>query len=197
MSLAMEFEGDKTYEDGKQYSDDDKLLVKFEVRAVKNEFETNKQGRPIYYDADYIHIITPGDRNVSVFPMDESYARRFKKRYEAWKASAESDLRINGTLLAELPWMTKSQIAELNYSNVFTVEQLADMSDANAMKFMGNNQLRQRAKNFLQAAAGEAVHTKLQQELEQRDLTIQTLQKQVDDLKGAFEKMAAESNKRR
>ena len=44
MSLAMEFEGDKTYEDGKQYSDDDKLLVKFEVRAVKNEFETEQAG---------------------------------------------------------------------------------------------------------------------------------------------------------
>ena len=65
------------------------------------------------------------------------------------------------------------------------------------MKFMGNNQLRQRAKNFLQAAAGEAVHAKLQQELEQRDLTIQTLEKQVEEIRERSRRWLRSSNKRK
>ena len=53
-------------------------------------------------------------------------------------------------------------IAELHYSNITTVEQLANLSDANAQQYMGNfRKLRERAKNFLQAAAGEAPAIKL------------------------------------
>ena len=191
MSFVMnrEYDQDRTYEDGKQYADDDKLYVKFETRAVKNEFETNKQARPIFYEQDYIHVITPGSRDIFVAPMDDMYRKRFAKRYQEWKEREKQEGTIEGTLLAELPWMTKSQIAELNYSNIFTVEQLAGLSDANAMQFMGNQQLRQKAKLYLEAAAGAAPALRLQQELEQRDLHIQTLQQQIDAMKAAIEKL--------
>lgn len=189
MSVSIgEFEGDKTYEDGKHYADDDKLLVRFETRAVKNEFRSNKEGRPIFEDADYIQIIIPGSRDISSFPMDDQYKRRFRKRYEDWLGNREAT-RIDGTLLAELSWMTKSQIAELNYSNIFTVEQLANLSDTHARQFMGNHQMRDRAKNFLAQAAGEAPMLRLQAELEQRDNHIAALEKKIDDLTAAFEKM--------
>lgn len=184
------YDEERTYEDGKQFADDEKLLVKFEVRAVKNEFRSTKEGRPCYDDVDYIHIIIPGSRDISVYPMDEVYKKRFRKRYDAWKASEENiAFAQGGTILAELPWMTKSQIAELNLANVYTVEQLADMSDTNARQFMGNFQLRERAKNFIAAAKGEAPMLKLQAELEQRDNHIEVLQRQVDELKTAFEQM--------
>jgi hypothetical protein len=190
MSFVMgsSYEGDKTYEDGRQYADDDKLRVRFEIHAVKHEYESNQQGRPIFYDAEYIQIVTPGSRDVSTFPLDEHYKRRFAKAYAKWKAEGDQ-LKIQGTLLAELPWLTKSQIAELNYSNIQTVEQLAEMSDINAMKFMGNFQLRERAKNFLLAAAGEAPALKLQAELEQRDNHIQVLERKIEELTAAFERM--------
>jgi hypothetical protein len=181
------YEGDKTYEDGKQFADDDKLRVRFEVHAVKNEYETNQQGRPIFYDAEFIQIVVPGARDVSTFPLDDHYKKRFARAYAQWKAEGEQ-LKIQGTILAELPWLTKSQIAELNYSNIRTVEELAAMSDVNAMKFMGSYQLRERAKNFLAAAAGEAPALKLQAELEQRDNHIQVLERKLEELTAAFEK---------
>ena len=182
------YEGDKTYEDGKQYADDAKLRIRFEVRAVKHEHESDQQGRPIFFDQEYIQIVVPGSRDVSTFPLDDHYKKRFARAYEQWKAKGEQ-LKIHGTLLSELPWLTKSQIAELNYSNVQTVEQLAEMSDANAMKFMGSYQLRERAKNFLAAAAGEAPALKLQAALEQRDNHIQVLERKVEELTAAFERL--------
>jgi hypothetical protein len=190
------YEDDKTYEDGKQYADDEKLYVRFETRAVKHDKKSEEAGRAIYYDQDYIQIIIPGSRDISVFPMDDHYKKRFAKRYKDWKDSGEGQ-KISGTLLAELPWMTKSQIAELNYSNIFTVEQLAEMSDVNAQQFMGNFKLRERAKNFLAAAAGEAPALKLQQALEERDNHIQVLERKVEELTAAFERMNTENAKKR
>lgn len=197
MSFATNvYEDDKTYEDGKQYADDEKLLVRFETRAVKHDKKSEEAGRAIYYDQDYIQIIVPGSRDISVFPMDASYEKRFAKRYRDWKEKGEG-AKIDGTLLSELPWMTKSQIAELNYSNVHTVEQLAGLSDANAQQFLGNFKLRERAKNFLAAAAGEAPAIKLQAALEERDNHIQVLERKVEQLTAQFEKMSAEAAKRR
>jgi len=190
-SLGNVYEEERTYEDGKQYADDDKLRVRFDVRAVKHEYESTQQGRPIFYNQEYIEIVIPGSRDVSIFPLDDHYKRRFAKAYAKWKAEGGGEQTINGTLLAELPWMTKSQIAELNYFNVQTVEQLAEMNDTNATKFMGNFKLRERAKNFLAAAAGEAPALKLQHELEQRDSQIEVLNRKIEELTAAFERLDA------
>lgn len=190
MSAVMsEYELDKTYEDGKQYSDDDKLMVRFEVRAVKHEFKSNEAGRPIFYDAEYIQIIVPGSREISVFPMDDSYKRRFKARYDKWKTDHE-EMKIEGTLLSELTWMGKSQIAELNFANIHTVEQLANMADVDAKNFMGNFQLRERAKKYLEQAAGAAPMLKMQAELEKRDNHIEVLERKVAELSKSFEELS-------
>ena len=189
MSLVIgnEYDQDRTYENGQQYADDEKLLVRFETRAVKHEQKSREAGRPVFYDHDYIQIIIPGSREVSSFPMDEQYERRFRKRYAEWKASENGQIKIDGTLLSELTWMTKSQIAELNYSNVFTVEQLANIPDVLARSFMGAQQLKDRAKRYLEAAAGEAPLLKMQAELEQRDQKIAALTDQLDKMSAAIE----------
>ena len=190
------YDQEKTYEDGKQYADDDKLFVKFEVRPLHNKHLSDKEGRPIFQDEEYISIITPGSRDVFTTPLDDTYRRRFKKRYTDWKDN-NTAAKIDGTLLSELPWLTKSQIAELNYSNVFTIEQLASLSDANAMQFMGNHKLRERAKLYLEQAKGDAPMLKLQSALEERDLRVQTLERKLEELTAALERQNAESGKRR
>ena len=123
------------------------------------------------------------------------FKKRFSARYDKWKTMQDKAQTMEGTILAELPWMTKSQIAELNYMNIFTVEQLAELDDARAMKFMHSYQLRDRAKNFLAAAAGEAPMLKLQAELEKRDNEIQVLQRQMQEMTAAFEKLSAGKGK--
>jgi hypothetical protein len=190
------YDQERTYEDGKQFADDDKLFVKFEVRPLHNKHLSDIEGRPIFQDEEYISIITPGSRDVFTTPLDDTYRRRFKKRYTDWKDN-NTAAKIDGTLLSELPWLTKSQIAELNYSNVFTIEQLASLSDANAMQFMGNHKLRERAKLYLDQAKGDAPMLKLQSALEERDLRVQTLERKLEELTAALERQNAESGKRR
>jgi hypothetical protein len=181
---------DRTYENGQQYADDDKLPVKFEVRAVKHEFKSQEAGRPVFYDQEFISIIIPGSREVSTFMMDDTYRRRFAKAYERWKAAEGDQQKIDGTLLSELTWMSKSQIAELNYSNVYTVEQLANLPDVLARGFMGAQQLKDRAKRYLEAAAGEAPMLKMQAELEQRDQKIASLTDQIDKMNARIEELS-------
>lgn len=193
MSIALSpvYDEERTYEDGNQHADDKRLLVRFDVRAVKNEYLSNKEGRPIFEDAEYIQIIVPGSRDVLTAPLDETYKRRFKDRYDRWKADVGKTQHIVGTPLAEVSWMTRSQVAELAVQNVYTVENLADMSDIDALKFMGSHELRKRAKAFLEAAAGEAPLTRLQQELEQRDNHIQTLEQKIAAMQAAIDKLQA------
>lgn len=179
-SVAMlgVYDEPRTYEDGNHHAGDEKLFVTFSTRAVKNEYKSNQAGRAIFEEVEYIRIIIPGSRDVLDTPLDDSYRRRFADRYAKWKANREAEQTMEGTLLAEMPWMTKSVIAELNAVNVHTVEQLVGMPDVLAKDIMGNFQLRERAKNFLEAAKNEAPMLRLQQELEQRDLHIQTLERQ-------------------
>ena len=166
------------------------------MRPLHNKYLSDIEGRPIFQDEEYISIITPGSRDVFTTPLDDAYRRRFKKRYMDWKDN-NTAAKIDGTLLSELPWLTKSQIAELNYSNVFTIEQLASLSDANAMQFMGNHKLRERAKLYLDQAKGDAPMLKLQSALEERDLRVQTLERKLEELTAALERQNAESGKRR
>lgn len=183
-SVALQgiYDEPMTYEDGKQYAGDDKLFVTFSTRAVKNEWRSNQEGRPIFDEVEYIRIIIPGSRDILDTPLDDQYRRRFATRYGVWKASKGAEQKLDGTLLAEVTWMTKSLVAELNAQNVFTIEQLAGMDDVHAKDIMGYHQLRERARNFVAAAKGEAPLLKLQQELEQRDARIQSLERRVNEL---------------
>jgi hypothetical protein len=184
------YDEDKTYEDGKQYADDKNLLVRFEVRPIKNEFKSTKEGRAIFEDCEYISIITPGSRDIYTTPIDEQYKARFQERYDKWKKTHQ-DSNPAGTILSEVPWITRSLAAELNYCNVFTIEQLASMSDTDAMRMglMGHNDLRARAKRFVDAAKGEAPMLQMEAELRARDSTILTLQEQMKSMQAALEKL--------
>lgn len=188
-ALAGVYDEERTYEGGNQHADDKRLAVRFEVRPVHNQHKSDQAGRPIFDEVEYIQIIVPGSRDVMTAPLDETYKRRFADRYKRWKEDVGKVQHIQGTPLSEVSWMTRSQVAELAMNNVYTVENLADMSDIDAMKFMGSHELRKRAKNFLQAAANEAPLTRLQQELEQRDNHIKTLEQKLEAMQAALDKL--------
>src|SRR4030095_14232801 len=120
------YEGE-VYEDGQQFKDDDKLIVRFEMRAIKHKYETIQQGRPIYIDMPYSTVITPGSRDNLVTEATEHYQRRFAKQWAMFQLREKQ--QESGTPLDEIPWLTKSQIAELKAVNIFTVEHLVNMSD--------------------------------------------------------------------
>jgi hypothetical protein len=176
--------------DHPRFAMDNKLFVQFFMLAVRNEIKSIEAGRPIFDDKEYVRIITPGNtKSVLEVPVQEEHRSRFASRYERWKKGQGEAL--TGTPLEMWPQMTVSQVAELKALNIHTVEQLASLSDGNAQQIMGNNSLRAKAKLFLDAAAGEAVNTKMTAELEKRDDEIALLRKQVQALVDAQAKKSA------
>lgn len=164
-----------------RYAMDKKLVVNFYVRAVQNTFKTAEQGRPIFDESEFIRIIIPGDTKTIIdTKVTAEHRFRFPEKYELFKkgmAQAQT-----GTPLEVWPQMTVGQVAELKALHISTVEQLADLSDTLAQKIMGSHQLRQKAQAFLDAAAGDAQNSKMAAELEKRDVEIQALKTQMEQL---------------
>lgn len=168
-------------EDMPRFALDKKLYVNFYVRAVMSGFKSAQEGRPIFDEVDYIRIIIPGDKNsILDAPVDDQHKMRFEAQYSRFKKNQEQ--AVSGTPLEVWPQMTVGLVAELKAMNVHTVEQLADMHDQLAQKIMGSHALRAKAKAFLDAAAGEAVNTKMAMELEKRDGEIELLKQQMAEL---------------
>lgn len=177
--MTQVYDGD-VYEDGQQFKDDHKLIAIFHMRPIKNDYESQIQGRPVFIEVPYIEVLTPGSRDTLVTEATPVYQRRFAKQWEAFKAKQEAPME--GTPLAEVPWLTRAQVAELNAMNVKTIEQLLNMPDSLAQKVMGIHMLKDKANRFLQAAAGEAVTGKLDAKIAEQQAQIDKLLATVDSL---------------
>lgn len=158
------------------------LVVGFHFQPVLDEEASKKEGRPIYADLEYITILTVGDKdNIVDRPVWDIDKQRFRDQYKDW-----SEKRVNtvkGTPLSAWPLMSKSQVKELEFFNVSTVEQLADLNDSNAQKFPGILNLRQKAKDFLIAAKDAGHLASMRSEMEAKDATISELTKSLEEMK--------------
>lgn len=177
------------YEDGQQFKDDKNLMVRFFMQPIKHEVKSQEEGRPIFIEIPYIEVITPGSRDNLVTEATENYQNRFRRQWENFKLRQENPLE--GTILSEVPWLTVSQVAELNALNIKTVEQLVNLPDSLAQKVMGSHQLRQRAQRFLDAAKGEATNTKLEAQLAERDATIASQGQMLEKLQAQMAELMA------
>ena len=157
------------------------LFVRFGKVAKEDKEESLQAGRPVFKEVDYITIAVPGDKTSEVCrpvrPTDKERFRGAWERYNAGHAQA-----VDGTPLKDWPGMTRDKVEELAYFKVYTVEQLADVSDTNLRNMGPFLALRQRARDFLERAKGAAPMEKLRQELEARDELLARLQAQVDAL---------------
>src|SRR6056297_3549487 len=123
---------------------DEQLLVRFYMHPKQNQTKSKEMGRPIFEDREYIEIIQPGNKdNIIRRPASQLDLQRFPEHYKKWKARQTDEVHVEGTLLSEWPGATKSQVSELQYLNVLTVEQLAGLADNHAQGMMGVNLLKQ------------------------------------------------------
>ena len=130
-------------------------IPQFFTEAVKLEWKSRQEGRPIFEDREFVRIIIPGDRrSMAVEPVGEAHKQRWPREYEAFRAGREAPLE--GTPLSEWPvsMMSPARVQELAYFNLRTVEQLAAVNDAQLQGLgMGARELRERARTWLEVAA--------------------------------------------
>ncbi len=160
-----------------------RLVVRFSTQAKLDRVatEADKDGREHYKDVDYITILVPGDKTSAIHrPVQPTDKVRFSEAYRAFKA--QKGQTLIGTPLAGWPMITEAQRKELEYFNVFTVEQLAGMADGYASAMMGVQQLKQAAIKFLQVKSEDASSVKVAKMLEERDNQIAVLKDQLEKL---------------
>lgn len=157
---------------------DNTLLVKFFMKARLDSAASKAQGRNIFKDEVYIEIMTPGNKDSIIQrPASELDINRFPEHYAKFKARAADADMIEGTPLEEWPAVTRSQVEDLKYHNVRTVEQLVSMADVHAQGLMGLGILKKKAEAFLEAAETQAAGEEIRQLREQN----QALLKQAND----------------
>lgn len=167
--------------DESRFVGDERLFVQFYRKPVLHPGLSRDAGRAIYKETDFIRIMVPGDKLSMIDrPVDEIDKRRFADRYAKWLAGAGNV--IEGTPLASLPKMTPAKVEEYKFFNIHTVEQLAEAPDNVGQKFLGFNEDKRSAKNFLEVAKGNAPIEKMNEELKTRDAKIEELQSQIDAL---------------
>jgi hypothetical protein len=160
---------------------DRSLRVEFYYLPCQNHNASIEQGRAIYEDKLYINIANPGDKTTDLHrPATEEDKLRFPRHWAHFEKTGGQG--VVGTPLKEWPQATASQIKEWQAQGVFTVEQLANMSDTNVGVFIGGMGLRAKARLFLEAAAEAAPGIKLAEELKLRDEKIAELTRRIEEM---------------
>jgi hypothetical protein len=96
-------------------------------------------------------IYIAGDFQRRAHPVDAGIKRRFPEQYEAWKRK-ESGSHIIGMPLSKWPMATPGMIRELESVNVFSVEDLASVSDYNVQNITDGRTIREKAIAWLKSA---------------------------------------------
>lgn len=170
---------------------DRRLFVEFDLKACLDEAASEKEGRPIFHDKEYVRIIIPGDRLSNVHKEVTPLIReQYREQYQAWKTGGDQHA-TTGTPLSVWAWpgCTKSTVEELKFFKCYTVEQLAGLQDG-ALSRMGPGylKLREGAKEWLAAAKSGAPLAKMQGENEALRARLTALEDMVKKQEAALAK---------
>lgn len=164
---------------------DQALIVEFYTRAVQNNFASSKEGRPIFEDVIYVRINVPGLKDMQVdTPARTDHKARFPLQWQHFMNKTQGDAREIGTPLTEWTQLTRSQAEEFRALKFYTVESIANASDANvnALGMIGGMSpyaLREKARAFLKASSDRALPQHQAEELAKRDAEIAMLKEQM------------------
>lgn len=128
---------------------DDQLMVRFHLKDRPSKTEKDEAGKPIWVPVEYVEIRIPGQTLPAIGrPATFQDKQRFAKHYDAFKQRME--MPTIGTPLAKWPLIKQSELEQLSFVGVKTVEQLAELQDTYAGQMMGGYGLKQKAQRWLE-----------------------------------------------
>lgn len=102
-----------------------------------------------YENVEMVEIITPGDPKATpVRKVTPGLIAKYRDYYEHWKRT--QTMAPVGTPLEMWPEMTPAMVHQLKASNIFTVEQLAAIADANLGNIPFGKTIRNKAQAWLE-----------------------------------------------
>ncbi|TBY54529.1 hypothetical protein E0H59_13665 [Rhizobium leguminosarum bv. viciae] len=165
------------------------IFAQFSLEPVEQTFLSEKEGRPIFADKEFIRIMIAGDKHSEVYrEATENDKTRFHEIYSRFKDGMKDRDQIVGTPLAQWPFLKPSQIREFEAINIFTVEQLASLSDTMKQRVgMGANEIVAAAAAYLASAKDSSVAGALAAENERLKADMERLTLQVQELASRLE----------
>lgn len=140
------------------------VYARFYWTSVQDHRASSEEGRPIFKDCEFVEIIAAGNaNNIIRRPARDMDRDRFHREYAMFKAGDAE--QMVGTPLAEVPWITRSQVEELVYRKIRTLEELANISD-HACSVPGMLELRRKAQAWMKKAEEAKPFTAMQAELD-------------------------------
>lgn len=170
---------------------DDNCRPRFHLKSVEITSESEKAGRPVFRDIEYVEIHIPGDRKSTVDrKVRDEDKRRWPQHYAAWKANQE--LPSDGMPLEKWTLISPSEIDNFKYGHVRTVEQLAGLSDTQLQTFgPGSRKLRETAKAWLKQAGDNAGLSKMAAENDRLRDDLASTRNQLDSVLKRLAKLEA------
>lgn len=103
-----------------------------------------------YVNVEFVSILTPGDaKAIARHKVTDRIRQIYKQRYEAFRNGLK--MAPNGTPLEMWPVTTPAQVQALKAVNIFTVEELVQVADANLYQIPFGRTLRNQAEAWLKA----------------------------------------------
>lgn len=177
----------------------------FYMKAIKNEAKSKEAGRPIFEDRLYFKDLMPGDRNMEIDrPIKEdelneiknyvpdredskdkvAYMRMLQQLLHRFEQGQSQEQQ--GYPLKQWPQVTASQVKEMEFAGIFTVEQLAELPDDAAQNLgRGYFTLKQAAKEFFETADKTAKINEQDEKISKQDDEIAKLKAELAALAGA------------
>lgn len=184
------------------YSGPDGTALRFFERATKNNFQSEKNGRPIFDTSLLVEVMVPGSReSTPQFEVERTYCTEagtdakgnrlvergakyavYASQIEAYK-SQNGDGTLAGTPLNQWPTIDSGTAATLRASGIFTVEGLASVQDTFLSNLgIGGRVLRDQAAAFLQTRQFAVPTATMSADMSRLREENGTLRLSVDDL---------------
>lgn len=147
------------------YKGPDGSALRFFEAPVKNNFQSEQAGRPIFDTGLFVQVITPGsNESVPEFQVEltlsdeagggtkrSAYYEKYSAQIQAYKAATGEFLQ-QGMPLSQWAQISIGTVETLRAVGIHTVEQLSRVSDGNLMNLgTGGRTLREQAIQYLNA----------------------------------------------
>lgn len=165
-----------------------KFFYKMRPNKAKDALNPQHNNLPANVEVEYYDIKVPGERDSRSGPVNEGIKQRFPRHYAAFKARIAPP--EDGTPLVDWAGVTRSQVEELSFRNIKTIEHLSTVSDGLTSEMRGLSALKQKAIAYLAQKEDTKYVDQLTAELGVRDKTILAL----EDRLAVMEKRFAEGD---
>lgn len=130
---------------------DETLAVMFSKEPVQNKERSLAENRPIFEEKLFIKIDIPGDVSQQIHRRAREQDKlRFPIHWQRFNERTGDQDLASGMPLSEWAQISRSQVEELTFYKIRTVEQLAAVADGNLQNMMGAVVLKQKAKAYLE-----------------------------------------------